>query len=248
VAPVRREAFWNACASAYDALIAFEPYRQTLEQVARALPPVPPTPLALDAGAGTGNLALLLGRRGFNVVGIDSSSAMLALAERKRRRAGLGCVHFLRADLEGPLPFPDGAFDYVVSVHALHLLNSRATALRELRRILKDGGTLAVSDLVRPVCAMRAIRDGVRREGWRRTAATCVRLAPLLPFLALLNGGLHRRERTQAELTEELASAGFEVESVAQAYAADSARLAVCRKAATAPDALRDEARVAVWR
>jgi ubiquinone/menaquinone biosynthesis C-methylase UbiE len=245
---VRRSVFWNACATAYDALTAFEPYRRTLEQVAQALPPASPSTLALDAGTGAGNLALLLGSRGWNVIGADFSPAMLARAERKRRRAGARSVHYLRADLGGPLPFPNGAFDCVVSVHTLYLLKDRPSALRELRRVLKDGGVLVVSELVRPVGVFRAIREGVRREGWRRTAATCLRLAPVVPFLVPLNAWLNRKTAMDAKLAEELASAGFKVESVEEVYAAGAARLAVCRKAAVAPIAPCGEAQAALWR
>jgi SAM-dependent methyltransferase len=65
----------------------------------------------LDAGCGSGPIAVKLRDRGATVAGFDSSAAMLELA-RKR----LGPDTDLRlADLASPLPYPDGAFDDVIA-------------------------------------------------------------------------------------------------------------------------------------
>ena len=95
----------------------------------------------LDAGCGSGPLAAALRDRGALVTGIDASAGMLALA-RKR----LGDDADLRVvDLRNPLPFPDGAFDDVVSSLALHYLEDWGPTLAELRRVLSPGGRLIVS-------------------------------------------------------------------------------------------------------
>ena len=49
------------------------------------------------------------------------------------------------ADLGGPLPYPDDRFDLVVASLALHYVEDWASALAELRRVLKPGGRLTVS-------------------------------------------------------------------------------------------------------
>lgn len=95
----------------------------------------------LDAGCGSGPLFAALRDRGAAVTGIDASAGMLELARRR-----LGADADLRvADLGGPLPFPDGAFDDVVASLVLHYLEDWGPTLAELRRVLTPGGRLIVS-------------------------------------------------------------------------------------------------------
>ncbi|GGS86989.1 class I SAM-dependent methyltransferase [Nonomuraea spiralis] len=95
----------------------------------------------LDAGCGSGPLFAALRDRGAVVTGIDASAGML---EQARRR--LGADAELRvADLAGPLPFPDEAFDDVTASLVLHYLEDWGPTLAELRRVLKPGGRLLVS-------------------------------------------------------------------------------------------------------
>ena len=92
----------------------------------------------LDAGCGSGPIAAALRDRGATVTGFDSSAGMLDLA---RRRLGPDADLHL-ADLGGPLPFPDNAFDDVIAASVLHYLQDWAGPLAELRRVLKPGGRL----------------------------------------------------------------------------------------------------------
>ncbi|MFJ4657311.1 class I SAM-dependent methyltransferase [Nocardia sp. NPDC088792] len=95
----------------------------------------------LDAGCGAGPLCAALRDRGAVVTGIDASAGMLELARRR-----IGSDADLRvADLADPLPFPDNAFDDVVSSLVLHYLEDWGPTLAELRRVLVPGGRLIVS-------------------------------------------------------------------------------------------------------
>nr|WP_211212710.1 class I SAM-dependent methyltransferase [Nonomuraea coxensis] len=95
----------------------------------------------LDAGCGSGPLFSALRDRGAVVTGVDASAGMLEMARRR-----LGPDADLRvADLAGPLPFPDGAFDDVIASLVLHYLEDWGPALAELRRVLRPGGRLLVS-------------------------------------------------------------------------------------------------------
>lgn len=90
----------------------------------------------LDAGCGA---AELRDRRAV-VSGFDRSTKMIAPARQR-----LGADADLRvADITGPLPYPDGAFDDVVAALVLHYLEDWAAPLAELRRVLKPGGRLIV--------------------------------------------------------------------------------------------------------
>lgn len=100
----------------------------------------------VDIGTGTGNLALAaLGRwPAARVTGIDASREMLAALEAAvearpdhERSRFAGHVAFA-----AELPFPDATFDVAMSSFVLQLVPNRAVALREIRRVLRPGGTL----------------------------------------------------------------------------------------------------------
>jgi len=95
----------------------------------------------LDVGCGSGPLFAELRDRGAVVTGLDSSVGMLELA---RRRLGPDADLHL-ADLADPLPFPEGAFDVVVSSLVLHYLEDWTGPLAEMRRVLLPGGRLILS-------------------------------------------------------------------------------------------------------
>jgi ubiquinone/menaquinone biosynthesis C-methylase UbiE len=104
----------------------------------------------LDIGTGTGELACRFARnRGCDVVGLDPSPAMIAAAVRKGEGNSRGTVGFRVA--EAPfldIPYPSGSFDAVASTQAFHHVHERhkPAAVREMARVLKEGGRLAIGD------------------------------------------------------------------------------------------------------
>jgi ubiquinone/menaquinone biosynthesis C-methylase UbiE len=101
----------------------------------------------LDVGVGTGNLALPALERwpGVHVTGIDASSEMLeaALAFARALPDQAAARFTGRVAFAGELPFEDRTFDVAMSSFVLQLVPSRPKALREIRRVLRPGGTLA---------------------------------------------------------------------------------------------------------
>ncbi len=95
----------------------------------------------LDAGCGSGPLTEALRAKDAVVSGFDLSPDMVELA---RRRLGED-VDVIVADLGRPLPYPDARFDLVVASLSLHYVEDWASALAEVRRVLKPGGRLTVS-------------------------------------------------------------------------------------------------------
>jgi ubiquinone/menaquinone biosynthesis C-methylase UbiE len=87
----------------------------------------------LDVAGGTGNYAVELAADGFRVTVADAEPAMLARAADKL--ATPACV---AADAAA-LPFRDGSFDRVTLVSAFHLFTDKAGALREVRRVIREG-------------------------------------------------------------------------------------------------------------
>ena len=105
---------------------------------------------ALDVACGTGDLSLALAEVGqARITGLDFCRPMLEIAVRKANAAALQ-VPFVEGDaLE--LPFDDSSFDVVTIAFGLRNLASIEEGLRELRRVLKPGGRVAVLEFSRPV-------------------------------------------------------------------------------------------------
>jgi SAM-dependent methyltransferase len=104
---------------------------------------------ALDLGCGPGLLACELARAvgpGGHVLGLDASPSMLAMAARRACGGGAAPVEVAEADIAGPLPVDDDAFDLAVSTQVYEYVADIAGALAEARRALRPGGRLLVLD------------------------------------------------------------------------------------------------------
>ena len=113
-----------------------------------ALEPVP-TDRALDVGTGGGHAALALAPAVASVAAIDPTPEMLAVASRLAVERGAANVTFTRA-AAGALPFPDASFDVAISRFSVHHWPQPDRAFREMRRVVRPGGRLAVVDLLAP--------------------------------------------------------------------------------------------------
>lgn len=102
----------------------------------------------LDLGAGTGDLSFEVLRQHPQVqpVAADFTLGMLHIAQR---RAGARPVVWSAADALH-LPFPDEAFDAVISGFLLRNVTDLPRALREMRRVLRPGGRFVALDTTRP--------------------------------------------------------------------------------------------------
>jgi demethylmenaquinone methyltransferase/2-methoxy-6-polyprenyl-1,4-benzoquinol methylase len=104
----------------------------------------------LDVACGTGDLSLVLSRAGAaQVVGLDFCRPMLEIARRKAE-ADSRTVPFVEGDALR-LPFADETFDAVTIAFGLRNLAGVLEGLKELRRILRWGGRLAVLEFSSPV-------------------------------------------------------------------------------------------------
>lgn len=130
-----------AGAEAYEALFVAGLFQEWAPRVADA-GGVRSGQRILDVACGTGVLAReatdRVGTSG-SVVGLDADAGMLAVAERL---APTGEWHQGTAEA---LPFADASFDVVMSQFGLMFFSDRSQALREMCRVLKPGGTLAVA-------------------------------------------------------------------------------------------------------
>ncbi len=106
----------------------------------------------LDNGCGDGTLAILMAKRGFNVVACDISEPNIEYAKERAVIDGVeNKIKFLTADSEN-LPFDDNSFEYVVSSHVLEHLPSFDKGLQEVRRITRNYAIIALPTCLNP-CA-----------------------------------------------------------------------------------------------
>lgn len=136
-------------AAAYDAI---DNTSINEEFVAHALRLGPTAGAVLDAGAGPGDIAILLARRGpgLRVLAIDLGEHMLALARQRVIRAGLaGRVEVVHADAKAT-GRPDGGFDMIVSNSLVHHIPEPLLFFAEMKRVARAGAALLVKDLHRP--------------------------------------------------------------------------------------------------
>ncbi|KQC05610.1 MAG: methyltransferase type 12 [Methanoculleus sp. SDB] len=96
---------------------------------------------AIDFGCGTGNYALYLASRGFDVTGIDKSAAAIRMAEEKARERGIAC-RFLVADILGDLQGLVGPCDFAYDWEVLHHIfpEERGRYVANVYRLLNPGG------------------------------------------------------------------------------------------------------------
>jgi demethylmenaquinone methyltransferase / 2-methoxy-6-polyprenyl-1,4-benzoquinol methylase len=105
---------------------------------------VSPGDRVLDACCGTGDLAVAASKAGGRVTGLDFSERML---ERARRKAPE--LEWVQGDLLA-LPFDESSFDAATVGFGIRNVEDVEAGLRELRRVLRPGGRLAVLEITRP--------------------------------------------------------------------------------------------------
>ncbi len=174
-------ALWGQAAPHYDqawghGLKSASERQAWSEFLARQLPPARPARI-LDAGCGTGFLALLLAEAGHSVVGLDLSEQMLAVA-RKRAASGRLRARFVRADAEVPVASA-GTFDAIVSRHLLWTLPRPDLALAAWREMLVPGGVvLAIDEFWPDLRPARRLVIGAGRLAGRLTGDSGDRAYP----------------------------------------------------------------------
>lgn len=131
----------------HDSVLRSHRWRTAENSAAYLLPHLREGLSVLDVGCGPGTITVDLARTvGPGVVtGIDTSAAVLEQARATAADQGVRNVEFVEADVYD-LPFADGSFDIVHAHQVLQHLSDPVAALREIRRVTRPGGLVAVRD------------------------------------------------------------------------------------------------------
>ena len=153
----------------------------------------------LDACCGTGDLGIAARRHGAReVVGLDFSEQMLDRARGKDAE-----IEWLQGDVLA-LPFADASFDSATVGFGIRNVDDLEAGLRELRRVLRDGGRLAILEITTP----RGLLAPFYRVWFDRVVPLLGRVLPGGDAYTYLPASV-RRFPVPAELSRVLQATGF---------------------------------------
>ena len=148
------ETMFNSIAHSYDRLnhlMSLGIDKSWRIRTLKALLPYKPQHI-LDIATGTGDFALMAHRilAPQSIVACDISEGMMAIGRDKVLKAGLQeVIAFRKEDCEH-LSFPDNSFDTVTVAYGVRNFEHLDAGLQEMRRVLQDGGHLAILELCTP--------------------------------------------------------------------------------------------------
>ena len=120
-----------------------------------------PGETVLDLGSGAGFDAFLaaksVGKEG-KIVGVDMTREMIKKAKKNADKMGVDNVEFRMGEIE-ELPVPDNSVDVVLSNCVINLSPDKRAVFGELFRVLKPGGRICISDILRSGEIPREIMD-----------------------------------------------------------------------------------------
>lgn len=145
-------AMFDAIAARYDRVnrvLSMGLDRRWRRQTVEALAPAQPRRV-LDVATGTGDLAIAAARRfpQAEVTGLDPSEGMISVGVDKLGSLSTR-VHLEVGDAQA-MPYADGSFDAACMAFGIRNVPDRPRALRELRRVLRTGGRVAILELSEP--------------------------------------------------------------------------------------------------
>jgi demethylmenaquinone methyltransferase / 2-methoxy-6-polyprenyl-1,4-benzoquinol methylase len=121
----------------------------------------------LDAATGTAAVAIELARAvpARRIVGVDQSAEMLAAGRERVERAGLtGRIELGEGNAQS-LPFPDAGFDALTFTYLLRYVDDPEGTMRELVRVVRPGGTIAMLEFGLPRGVWRPLWELYVRVG-----------------------------------------------------------------------------------
>lgn len=133
--------FWDKVASVYDLfenIYNSKVYNGTGKAVAKLLDSLD---IVLECACGTGAITKYMAPKCSKLIATDYSDGMLRQAKKKCGK--YGNVTFAKADITC-LGYPDNSFDKAVAGNVIHLLPEPEKAMKEMERVVKDGGKIII--------------------------------------------------------------------------------------------------------
>ena len=154
------DTFWHNYFKTYDILNVVIPYRELLKTICDELE-IKQGEKILEAGSGTGNLALEIRGRGGNVISLDNSKEGL-----KRHIAKDTTAKVVLGDLTKKLPFRDNYFDKICSNNTLYTIpvNKIDAIMKEFYRILKPNGKMVISNLAKNYSPLKIYSEHIKKS------------------------------------------------------------------------------------
>ena len=128
--------FWDKNAGRYDRFMRKD--RAAYDEMYELIRPIVRHKTVLELATGTGLIAKHIVNAAAHIEATDASPEMITEAKRDNRSAKL---HFSVQDMFR-LPYANQSFDVVIVSNALHIVPQPEKALQEIKRVLKDDGTL----------------------------------------------------------------------------------------------------------
>lgn len=157
---------WNRIAKLYDPIMCVGHlfYDKMLVEMVKDLGP---DDKVAELAAGTGTVTVSIAGSVASLSASDLSPKMIEVAEKKAESAGLSNIDFSVQDA-CDLDYPDGVFDVVVIVAALHIIPDPEKVMAEITRILKAGGKLIAPTFIGGTHRRSRFVTGVMRiSGYR---------------------------------------------------------------------------------
>ncbi len=180
----RQRRVWSRRVASWDQHGSANLARVTAAVIAVAA--VQPGEVAVDLGAGNGQVTLPLAVHGARVLGVDISPGMAGALRSEARRRGLPTVEAITVPIE-ELDLPAGSVDLIVSSYALHHLRDpdKAKLVQAAARWLTPGGRIVIADMMFGRGGTHRDREIIRQKlstlarkgpgGWWRIAKNVVR-------------------------------------------------------------------------
>ncbi|QGM97158.1 ArsR/SmtB family transcription factor [Methylocystis parvus] len=137
--------YFAAHAAEWDDIRSLHVPEALVEEAMRNAVGEKPVRTLLDLGAGAGRMLELFAPLADRAIGVDLSTAMLAVARGRMEETGLRNVQLRQGDIYA-LPIERNSVDLAIMHQVLHYLDDPARALREAARVLAPGGRLLVVD------------------------------------------------------------------------------------------------------
>jgi ubiquinone/menaquinone biosynthesis C-methylase UbiE/DNA-binding transcriptional ArsR family regulator len=159
------ERYFAVNAADWDTIRALHVAEKDVEAAMVEVIGAKPFETLLDLGTGTGRLLELFAPLYQRAVGIDASTAMLAVARANLDRAGVSHAQVRLGDVYN-LPLPRNAFDVVTVHQVLHYLEEPERAIAEAARVMAPGGRLLIVDFAPHALEFLRERHAHRRLGF----------------------------------------------------------------------------------